>query len=637
MNIRILFIPVVVLPLFFLTVATSYSYTSAHFTDFNGMPADVATVQDDSDRDSDEEERFRAAMEHYGEAEYDSAAVLFDGIPTPEARLFSGKSYFALGNYPLAKQHLHQLTRDDDPRLFDESRYTLALAHIQTRQFGISLDMLHDLKSRPAYQNLNRDADEVYDRILGYLTTEQRRQALSQSVSVPVQLDLFRYGLDHMVRSEANELYNTLYPLYESTVDTNILAALNRRIQRLPRELSPSHSFGPPPNGMVHNIGVLLPVTEPGSGEWRISRSLYNGYLLAAEEFNREHEDRHIRLHHIETSDTSLTQEAALTKLAWTHHADAVIGPLFSDAAYRIGRLAEYYQIPVIPPLANADTLNISNPYLYQINPTFETRGRAMAAFAVNELGLDTLAVITQRNQPVSREGREFRNEAERLGATVLYYFSEDFEARAFEVDHITPYFAGDERFIESFIEDLLDDPEEEHFELQPVKGLYISVTGAGAEQLIELILNDLQATRSRVTILGNEEMAHVQLSNAARSYFDIYYSNFFHRDDDRRQTYNFQSNYRSLSGSNPDNFGHLGYDVGTFVFQSIARLQNPARLKQELRNRPLYEGVITNIDFRNSHINQHLHIFRVDRDETVRVKFGDFDEDSDNGNNDDP
>ncbi len=600
------------LALTFASAGLAAEATSAQ--EVNG-PGDTAVPQErDTENGADEtDDLFDRALGFYRESQYDSASLLFSRIDTPEARLFAGKSYFATSNYPLARNSLRKLTRNDDPRFFDEARYTLALTGFQTRQFGNSLDLLYNLKSRPAYQNLHRDADRLYQQIMGYLTTEQRKIAFLQSENPRVQLDLLRFGLDHMSRAEARQLFDALHPYFEATVDTNILAAVQRRIQGLPTRSGAA--YGKAPSGIVYNVGVLLPAAEPGSPEWLVSRSLYHGYLLAAEEFNRSQDDKLVRLHHMETSDTSLTLEAAMARLAWQYHADAVIGPLFSDAAYRIRDLAEYYQIPVIPPLANADTINISNPFLYQVNPTFEARGRAMANFAVTQLKLDTLAVITQSNQPVAREAREFRNEAERLGATVIHYFSEDFEARAFEVGHITPLFAGNRRLVERYFDD-------EDFELIPVKGLYISVTGGGSEQLIDLILNDLQAFRSSITILGNEEMAHIDIDDTRRRQFDIYYSSFFHQNDDNRDAYHFRNNFQALAGYRPDNFAHLGYDVAGFLFHSISDFENPARIKQKLRSRPRYEGVITSIDFRGTHINQHLHFLYIERDGAVLFEF---------------
>ncbi len=592
------------------------------FTAWN-TPVDTvaSTFIQPADEMDDQNAVFQKAMDFYTEGVFDSAATLFAAVPTSMGHLFAGKSHFALSNYPLAQHHLQQVRRDDDPRIHDEARYTLALADFQTRQFGMSLDRLYDLKSRPAHDNLHRDAETLYHQVMGYLTTGQRKDAFMQSRNSTVRFDLVRYGIDHMLRQEAKELFDTLYPYYEATIDTNVLAALNRRIQRLPDTAPEVPAYGKAPDGMIYNIGVMLPAAEAGSREWSISRALFNGYLLAAEEFNRKHNDKFIRLHHLETSDTALTMEAAMARLAWMHHADAILGPLFSSDAYRIRDLTEFYQITMIPPLANADTLNISNPYLYQINPTFETRGKAMARFAVRELGLDTLAVITQRGLPVEREARAFRNEAERLGATIAHYFSEDFDARAFEVAHITPWFAGHERFIDI-----------EEFPIVPVHGLYLAITGAGADHLIDLILNDLQAVRSRVTILSNEEMSHVDLTENRRRYFDIYYSSFFHRDNDQRETINFQANYRSLTGFNADNFAHLGYDVGRYLFHSIATLENPERLKNKFRFQPAFDGVITRIGFRGTHVNQRLHFMKVERDYDFLLEYYDdeWDEEED-------
>ncbi|MEX0681126.1 MAG: ABC transporter substrate-binding protein [Balneolales bacterium] len=613
--------------LLLIRLVTLETASATGFIDSEGtMLADEP--RDESSDNADEEELFQKGMEFYQTSRYDSAAVLFSGLDLPEARLFAGKSYFALSNYPLAHYYLGSVRGGDDPRLLDEAGYTLALVYFKTGQFGRSLDLLYSLKSRPAYQNLHREAGLMYEQIMDYLTIYQRKRAFDQSGSNPVRFDLFRYGLEYMNRSEAEELFQTLHSYYHASVDTHVIEAVERRIQRLPEVRNDTIMFGQAPSGKIYNIGVMLPATQTGSQEWQISRSLYNGYLLAAEEFNREHDNKHIRLHHIETSDTALTEEAAITRLAWRHHVDAVLGPLFSNSAYRIRDLAEFYEMPLIPPLANSDTLNIHNPYLYQINPTFETRGISMARFAVNTLKLDTLAVITQRNMPVEREAHAFRIEAERLGATVLHFFNEDFDARAFEVDHITPWFAEDDRFMD----------EEEGDTIKPVQGLYLSVTGRGAGQLIDLILNDLQAFRSNAIILGNEEMAHIELSNARRRYFDIYYSNFFYSDPDQRESYNFRNNFESLAGYQPDNFAHLGYDVATFLFTALDDIQNPARIKPLLRHRPPYEGLITKIDFQGTHVNHHLHILRIGLDETILYEYMDDEitNGDENGNNDD-
>ncbi|MDI6400924.1 ABC transporter substrate-binding protein [Balneolaceae bacterium ANBcel3] len=554
-----------------------------------------------------EEALFEQGMELYRQAQYDSAAVFFEQLETAEGRLFTGKSHWAAGNYQLARHHLYTISRNDDPRFYDEARYTLALTYFQSHQFGKSLDILQNMLSRPLRQDLRSDVRTLYNQILSYLTIEQRKQAFLQSELSAVHIDLLRYGLDYMTRSEASALLEALRPYFETVADVSIITSLERRIARLPDQPSDVRSIGSAPDGMVYTIGVILPEASRGSTTWQVSRSLYHGYLIAAEQYNRDHPSSKIRLKMLETSDTLLTEEAAVSRFAWDKKVDAILGPFFSESAHRVAELAEYYQIPVITPLANADTLNISNPYLFQMNPTFETRGKQMARFAVQELRLDTLAVITQSNQPVSAEARAFRVEAERLGATVLHYFSENFERRAFEVGHITPWFAGRERFVDI-----------EEYPIKPVKGLYLAFTGSGAEHLIELILTDLQAIRSNVTILSNQTIAHANVSTAARRYFDIYYSDFFHLKRDSRHSLLLRDEYRTLTGQSPDDYAYLGYDVARFLFKTLNEVRNPARLKNKMRVQPYFEGTISRIDFNGTHVNQHLNFMHMGRDETI-------------------
>lgn len=553
---------------------------------------------------ADDTGRFEKAMDHYREARYDSAASLFSTIDTPEARLFAGKSYFSLSEYLLAKYHLRNIRREDGIQLFEEACFTLAMALFQTRNYGESLDLLFPMASRTGEQTLEREARNLYQQILAYLTITQRKSAFMQSRVPRVQMSLFEEGMKRMTRPEAEDLFDALLPYFEVVGGRTFIPQMRSRISRLPKERPADAPFPKAPDGMVYNIGVLLPDAETGSGKWRVARSLYFGYLLAVKEFNENNPKNLVRLHKVELSDTSLTHEAAIARMAWKYHADALLGPLSSDAAYRMRDLIENYRIPLIPPLANADTLNIHHPYLYQINPTFEARGREMARFAVKELELDTLAVITQSNLPVHREAQAFRNEAERLGARVLHYFSENFEKRAFEVGHITPWFAGHQRYVD-----------EEEYPLVPIKGLYLSLTGEGTEQLLELILNDLQATRSRVTLLGNEEVAHLPMNPQQRGFFNLYYHTFFHIDSERRETWAFQQNYEALSGIKADEFAHIGYDTATFLFNTLQKVQNPDYLKEQMRHQPRMEGTIANIDFQGSHINRQLHYFEMTRD----------------------
>lgn len=61
-----------------------------------------------------------------------------------------------------------------------------------------------------------------------------------------------------------------------------------------------------------------------------------------------------------------------------------------------------------------------------------------------------------------------------------------------------------------------------------------------------------------------------------------------------------------------PNRFAMIGYDVATYLLETLNRIGNPELLKNALKEQPLYEGLISNISFQGTHINQEVKIFRI-------------------------
>ncbi|HBX65729.1 MAG TPA: hypothetical protein DEG32_06095, partial [Balneolaceae bacterium] len=62
--------------------------------------------------------------------------------------------------------------------------------------------------------------------------------------------------------------------------------------------------------------------------------------------------------------------------------------------------------------------------------------------------------------------------------------------------------------------------------------------------------------------------------------------------------------------------FAFIGYDAANVVLQTLKRVQNPAYLKEGLKKFNNYRGLITNVSFRNTHINQEVKIKRISNQE---------------------
>jgi len=547
---------------------------------------------------------FEEGLERYQQGQYSEAANIFDGINTPKARLFSGKSYYALGQYLAAKSYLGQLTIENAEDLYLEAQYTLALTEFQLGQFGDLLNRLYELKQRRVKTQVVTDGIQLYKDVLNYLTLNQRKIAFQQAKYPEIKYDLVNAVVGDVPYRVAQTLYDQLL---KSKIDTNSTA-----MKELSKTLSDSLSYAVElnynnnlraPDGITYNIGAALPSYPNNTPEFKVSQGLYFGYLLAAEQFNQQHPNQKAFIRHKNTGARMDSAGYALTDLAWNYNADAILGPLFSEPARRMADLAEQYQIPMIAPLANSDTLNLDNPYVYQANPTFTSHGRKMAEYAVNKLNMDTLAVLTEKNSMGENSAFVFRERAEKLGAKVTHFFIEDLKSKGYELTDYTKYFTSDSSKIDSL--------GNYHY----VDAVYAPFTGQAASTLAELLLADLNAMDSNVAVLGSQEWGNTRIPSSQLENRDIYFTESYYLNQKNPEIEQFKKNFKRRFDIEPNRFAMIGYDVASYLLQALDQIGNPALLKNALKKQHKFKGLIGDIFFNDTHVNQEVKIFSITKD----------------------
>ncbi|MGM0545083.1 MAG: ABC transporter substrate-binding protein [Bacteroidota bacterium] len=551
-------------------------------------------------------------IEMYEEGNYEKAVEFFDDIDSPQARLFSGKSYFGLGKYLTAKTYLSQVDDEADEDIYLEAQYTLALNDFQLGLFGDALNRLYELKQQRIRTQIVSDGNQLYKDILGYLSLNQRKTAFQQASNPEIKYDLVESTIGSVSLADARTLYGQLV---QSKIDTSSSA-----MQELSQILADSvtykteseYSGGPTaPEGIIYDIGAALPTHQESGSEYKVARGLYFGYVLAAEEFNQRHSDKKAFIRHQNTAADMDSATHVMTNFAWNYHADAILGPLFSEPAHKMANLAEQYQIPMIAPLANSDTLNIDNPYVYQANPTFTSHGRKMAEYAVNELGMDTLAVLAEKNSLGEASAFAFRDQAEKLGAKVTYFFNEDLGSEGYELTDYTKYFTTDSAKIDSLNYHYLD-------------GIYAPFSGQAASTLGELLLVDMEAMNSDIPILGSQEWGNFNIPEIQLENQPIYFSESYYINEKSERVEEFNEQFKKRFDAEPNRFAMIGYDVASYVLNTLNSVVNPAHLKDALKRQPRYEGLINNIYFGNTHINQEVKVFRFTDSGEVRPVLAD-------------
>ena len=543
---------------------------------------------------------FDEGVSLYKQGKYTQAVSIFNQINSQEAKLFSGKAYFGLGQYLTAKSYLRQITEKSTEDLFLEAQYTLALADFQLGLFGDALNRLHRMKERKVKTQVVTNGIQLYNDITNYLTLNQRKSAFQEAEDPEIKLDLVSATFGDVPYTEAKTLYSQLV---KSGIDTT-----GSDMQELSKMISDSLNYAVEmayrnqlraPEGITYNIGAALPTYKTDAPEFNVSRGLYFGYVLAAEEFNQRHPDKKAFIRYQNTGAQMDSAGYAMTDLAWNYNADAVLGPLFSEPARQMAQLAEQYQIPLIAPLANSDTLNIDNPYVYQANPTFTSHGRKMANYAVNSLNMDTLAVLAEKESMGEASAFAFRERAEKLGAKVVHFFVDDLESKGYELTDYTKYFTSDSAKIDSL--------GNYHY----VDAVYAPFTGQPASTLAELLMVELNAMNSNLTVLGSQEWGNFEIPEAQSADRSIYFSESYYVDKKSPKVEQFNKRFKRRFDMEPNRFAMIGYDAASYLLKTLNEVENPALLKNALRSQPKFEGLISNINFDGTHVNQEVKIFK--------------------------
>ncbi len=99
----------------------------------------------------------------------------------------------------------------------------------------------------------------------------------------------------------------------------------------------------------------------------------------------------------------------------------AAVGPVFSGPAVAAALSAEAAGLPLVVPLAQQSGLDSLGAYTFQLRPTPEAQGRALAEYATLALGLRTLVILAPLTDYGWNLEREFTRVAIANGGQVVY------------------------------------------------------------------------------------------------------------------------------------------------------------------------------------------------------------------------
>lgn len=364
---------------------------------------------------------------------------------------------------------------------------------------------------------------------------------------------------------------------------------------------NPTGHYAMAPKGTVVDIGVLLRVPDRSSPEFAVVQSIFNGVLVAVDEFNEQSANLKIRLHF---GNAGEDVASALRHMVSEDRVRAVIGPLRSDEAALLADVSRELRIPVLLPLANAESLPSGHPFLLRFNPTAEDAGRSMARTAFHRLGLRRVGVFIQPETEGYREAVAFRDTFTGLGGEVSFYESEGFLQFAEVSAHLDTLMVRNTPSGDSLAHD----------------GLYVPFTDDGATAILDHVLTGLEARQWRMAVLGNEVLGLMDHSADRLSRLPIYHTSITDVMPKYQRLEAFRSRYLDRTQLNPNDFAYIGHDVAAYLALTLQQVQHPAYLASALPQMKTFHGLAGQYRFDGRYINQWVPVFQLTPDMPIDI-----------------
>lgn len=364
----------------------------------------------------------------------------------------------------------------------------------------------------------------------------------------------------------------------------------------------PEGPFSSAPRGTILTIGVLMPTEPRTSRAFAVVQGLFQGILVAVDEFNERSSDLKLKLVFASTGSSAAQ---GFEELRVKHGASVVIGPLRSEDVPQVAALAAEHRVALFIPLANAYELSYENPYVFRFNPTLDDAGTRMADAAFNQLGLRRIAVFTHPDAEATDDASAFIRSFEAFGGRIVVNIS---DSRFTDLRHTN-------RRLDTLIVRRPSLPDS-----ILVDAVYLPITGNEANTVADNLLSALNSKRVPVTVLGNEELGYLDHSAVRLERLPTYHTSMLDVSPKAERIEQFRSRYIARTSIDPNDFAYVGYDLATFVFETLDRVQHPGLLSIWIPRAELFKGLTSQYHFQESNLNRWLPVYRITPDGPIEL-----------------
>ena len=360
------------------------------------------------------ERKFNQAVENYNEGKYATTSTILKRLIADNPLSFEEPSLLLLLKSQVALDQTEQAK--ETARVFfakfPKTIYlvnimeTLGDLYVNESAFESAYRMYH--RSRSLSSNF-KTTNKIDSKLLKLIKVRLPSSILNEmlileSKKESINIHLLAKANSDMLNGlpdEAAIILNKIDPLFLPDIYALFYENLLRR------------SYEPP--SAVLMVGIVLPISGKNAKE---GEAFLSGFYAGEKSFNKDNQRLSILVKDTRSNDLQAIIDAR--NLEKMNQIKTIISPLNEQSSLAITSALSNTDLPIILTNTQQNDLSIINSKTFHFNSTLATQGKMAARYAVNQLGLKFLAVVSPADQNGEIQTDAFIKEVDLLGANVV-------------------------------------------------------------------------------------------------------------------------------------------------------------------------------------------------------------------------
>lgn len=367
------------------------------------------------------EDIFEIGIDNFKRKKFEFAVEAFLQVITQHPKshrisavyVMAGKAYYELEQHRDAVKILKQfIDLYPGSRYEDDALYTLGLCYGELGRYDdAAMSFLRSYESSTDRVLKGRSEKLLEGLVLPFLEAGEL-QLLQEWVKAPDMSALVTVRLAEKLyrKGELREAQQLLRSISRLSIQSKYVSDAKSLLERIER-------------GEIIKIGAVLPLmyNASHSSARELGTSLLAGMNMAIEEHNETSFPR-IELEVRDSEKDPGIAGKRVRELCEDNRVVAVVGPFFSNEAFASAGIADAMNVPLITPTATSTGIAGLGNHIFQLNPDYEVRGRAMARYAIEQLQAKSFAILAPAGGNFSGKimSDAFVDEVEKSGGTMV-------------------------------------------------------------------------------------------------------------------------------------------------------------------------------------------------------------------------